>query len=698
MRASPHYVRLPPGDDDVPDRSPARLQGSNPPCGVSSELPSLIIEVLRHAGRRAEEARGAIGGPSNWPVAASAPCPLASLLPNAIVDASWRGRITTCAACGDVFTTNRQPHKPDGRRCREHAQQRAQHKSTARCPDCGASPYHGFLHHSDGRACRRRQGEQEAVAASVALKPRGMRKRCRPLRELAESDLWGKGGVCTIRAEDVSNPIVLAAVLSRIDYLSEATICSAFYNDPRKGKVMVPLADDAALSELLDKLLEAELTPHLEAMFAHGDICDVPRFAVGTTVPGDIVAVGQRSAPLGRPSCRRADGSVHLHRDIQPTHIQKGGAIYGVVLLLGEVTEATGCTVIYGGSQEVQWHVKNRRRARDCITACSKTFATGKRGDMFVFDVCNLHEVIAATAGAGWRCVCIFDLVTPDIMKVGTTWAKREGLTERLPLGTPVPSSPLSPTAPRPANTSPTPLPLVAPPPPPPSDEVPVVSPLPAACFARAATSSVRSLDVGAEHAAACHAALNTNWSNGTLRLASGRGGNASGYTTYAHTVAAHDSAEQGRNTIILSEAILPAARSGLPGFAAMERAAAAWLRTTFNLAVLPILLLSHVLRQTPNTLGSTVFSEHRDDEDLPLVAYSVIVKVTSDEPGAPPSQMRLVSDQGAIFNYGETAGAAAMFHASMLHSSVPLPTGAPEVLKVAYFFRRGLGGTRSER
>ena len=364
--------------------------------------------------------------------------------------ASWRGRNTSCAACGNVFTTNRQPHTPDGRRCREHAKQRAQHETKPRCQLCGASPYHGFLHHSNGTACKRRQRQQEAVAASVALKPREMRKRRQPLRKLAESDLWGKGGVCTIRAEDVNNATVLAEVLSRIDCLSEATICTTFINDPRKGKVMVPLADDVLLSGLLDKLLQVELIPHLEAMFAHGpygDSCDVPRFAVGTTVPGDIVAVGQRLSLLDRPSCRRADGSVHVHRDIQPTQIRKGGAIYGVVLLLGAVTGATGCTVIYEGSQEVEWDESHRRRARVFIKSASKTFATGKRGDMFVFDVCNLHEVIAATAGAGWRRVCIFDLVTPDIMKVGTTWAKREGLTERLPLGSPVPTLP-SPTEP----------------------------------------------------------------------------------------------------------------------------------------------------------------------------------------------------------------------------------------------------------
>ena len=208
------------------------------------------------------------------------------------------------------------------------------------------------------------------------------------------------------------------------------------------------------------------------------------------------------------------------------------------------------------------------------------------------------------------------------------------------------------------------------------------------------AVSTVVGMAAPAEAARRCLAYLDAKWSAGRLELppvAGCRSRHIRGFTTYEHTAGRHNRAEQGKNTIVVDGDVLPLVRAGLPGFLDMEDYAATWLRNFYRLGALPVLVLSHVLRQGPATLGSTTFAEHRDNEENRAVAFSVIVKLSHDADDSPPSRMRLVRDGGAVFDYGRRMGSAAVFESGELHASVALPPNAPEVIKVAYFYRRGM-------
>ena len=77
----------------------------------------------------------------------------------------------------------------------------------------------------------------------------------------------------------------------------------------------------------------------------------------------------------------------------------------------------------------------------------------------------------------------------------------------------------------------------------------------------------------------------------------------------------------------------------------------------------------------------------HQDTEEFEFIAYTVVVKLTADEPGEPASAMRVVAAAGGPFAYGPAAGAAGCFDARLHHASVA-PASAREHLKMAYFFR----------
>ena len=83
----------------------------------------------------------------------------------------------------------------------------------------------------------------------------------------------------------------------------------------------------------------------------------------------------------------------------------------------------------------------------------------------------------------------------------------------------------------------------------------------------------------------------------------------------------------------------------------------------------------------------------HQDTEDFSFIEYTVLVKLTPDAPGEPPSAMRVV---GAAhpFLYDAVAGAAGCFRSDLFHASVA-PESAEEHLKLAFFFRKS---TQAER
>ena len=72
-------------------------------------------------------------------------------------------------------------------------------------------------------------------------------------------------------------------------------------------------------------------------------------------------------------------------------------------------------------------------------------------------------------------------------------------------------------------------------------------------------------------------------------------------------------------------------------------------------------LFYAHGLRQSAETLRSTGFSVHQDTEDFAFIEYTVLVKLTPDAAGAPPSAMRVVG-AARPFAYDPAAGAAGCF------------------------------------
>ena len=122
-----------------------------------------------------------------------------------------------------------------------------------------------------------------------------------------------------------------------------------------------------------------------------------------------------------------------------------------------------------------------------------------------------------------------------------------------------------------------------------------------------------------------------------------------------------------------------------------MEECLATWLHQQYGTVV--DLFYAHGLRQGPETTGSTGFDVHQDTEDYDFIQYTVVVKLTPDERGEPPSAMVVVGAERE-FQYGPAAGAAGCFRARLYHASVP-PVSSAEHLKIAFFFRADPQGER---
>ena len=136
---------------------------------------------------------------------------------------------------------------------------------------------------------------------------------------------------------------------------------------------------------------------------------------------------------------------------------------------------------------------------------------------------------------------------------------------------------------------------------------------------------------------------------------------------------------------------MLPAVRKHLPGFLAMEHTLVKWLNDFYNTNV--ELFYAHGLRQGPHTLKSTGFDVHQDTEDFDFIEFTVVVKLTPDGEGEPPSAMRVVG-ASRRFHYGAAAGSAGAFRARLHHASVA-PKSSREHLKIAFFFRQSIKGDR---
>jgi hypothetical protein len=225
--------------------------------------------------------------------------------------------------------------------------------------------------------------------------------------------------------------------------------------------------------------------------------------------------------------------------------------------------------------------------------------------------------------------------------------------------------------------------------------------------------SGVVALSVSAEHASCCAAFLAAHWRHGSLllpgctpsgsdcawmprhssnaRAVGERPTVVDGYSSYGKVIEPHNAEEQRLNTLLMTNARLPACRKQLPGFAEMELELADWLHRRFGTVV--ELFFAHGLRQSPETLRSTGFAVHQDTEEFDFIEYSVVVKLTQDEPGEPPSAMRVVGAP-CHFEYGPSAGASGCFRSRLHHASVE-PKSTKEHLKIAYFFRTSKKGER---
>eukprot|EP00322_Chrysochromulina_rotalis_P000723 CAMPEP_0115850390 /NCGR_PEP_ID=MMETSP0287-20121206/11940_1 /TAXON_ID=412157 /ORGANISM="Chrysochromulina rotalis, Strain UIO044" /LENGTH=906 /DNA_ID=CAMNT_0003304387 /DNA_START=42 /DNA_END=2763 /DNA_ORIENTATION=- len=205
--------------------------------------------------------------------------------------------------------------------------------------------------------------------------------------------------------------------------------------------------------------------------------------------------------------------------------------------------------------------------------------------------------------------------------------------------------------------------------------------------------TGVAKLCVSAEAAAACAAHLQARWRDGQLPLKGKRV--CTGYSVYSKTLDDHDSEQQSLNTLLVTHALLPYVREEVPGFRAIETQLVEWLMNTYGTVV--DLFYAHGLRQGPQTLRSTGFGVHQDTEDYDFIEYTIVVKLTADGAGDPPSEMRVIGAR-RNFAYGAEAGAAGCFRARCYHASCPPPADSQECLKIAFFFRASSKGDRRAR
>ena len=201
--------------------------------------------------------------------------------------------------------------------------------------------------------------------------------------------------------------------------------------------------------------------------------------------------------------------------------------------------------------------------------------------------------------------------------------------------------------------------------------------------------SGVVPLSLSAEDASACAAYLRTEWVKGRLRLPNGQ--SCLGYSSYGKTLSDHDSKQQRLHTLLMTNTLLPIIRQAVPGFERLELELAHWLQQRYGTVV--ELFYAHGLRQSPQTLSSTGFSVHQDNEDFDFIEFTVVVKLTPDAEGEPPSAMRVVGAP-RHFHYGPRPGDAGAFRARLYHASVA-PASPEEHLKIAFFFRRSVQGER---
>ena len=195
-------------------------------------------------------------------------------------------------------------------------------------------------------------------------------------------------------------------------------------------------------------------------------------------------------------------------------------------------------------------------------------------------------------------------------------------------------------------------------------------------------STGVVSCSVDLDAANACSDYVASNWKNGMLRLPVGTV--IHGFNTYGKTLSKLNKQQQKLNTLIVNDAMLPAFRAHVPGFARIEAQLNEFIFTRTGRKAHVFLL--HVLRQGQTTVSSTGFANHRDNEEFHEIEYTIVVKVTPDLTNEPPSAMHVVG-AACDFTYGSVAGSGGFFLANSHHRSVA-PISSRTHLKLSFFFR----------
>jgi hypothetical protein len=126
--------------------------------------------------------------------------------------------------------------------------------------------------------------------------------------------------------------------------------------------------------------------------------------------------------------------------------------------------------------------------------------------------------------------------------------------------------------------------------------------------------SGVVAVSVPKAYATECADFLHRHWVDGKLTLP--RGNTCFGYSSYSKTLSKHDKEQQRLDTLLVSNAKLPAMRETVPGFSKIEMFLVDWLGTKYGTVV--ELWYAHGLRQGPLTLKSTGFDVHQDTGEPP--------------------------------------------------------------------------------
>ena len=108
------------------------------------------------------------------------------------------------------------------------------------------------------------------------------------------------------------------------------------------------------------------------------------------------------------------------------------------------------------------------------------------------------------------------------------------------------------------------------------------------------------------------------------------------------------DSEQQRLHTLLVTTELLPTVRlhlplafTRLPCHGVRDRELAGGALQHYKTKV--ELFQAHGLRQGSRTMNSTGFAVHQDNEIYKFIKYSVVVKLTPDEPNEAPSAMRVV-------------------------------------------------------